>query len=71
MFQPGSRGYMQLLLFAPLALILPTFLGLNGIWISIPISDALIAIISIIFITHSFISLGRSKPEKKMVKSNA
>jgi putative MATE family efflux protein len=54
----------QILLFAPLVLILPIFMGIDGVWYSIPISDALIVIISIIFIAHGFKTLGKSTPEK-------
>lgn len=54
----------QILLFAPLVIILPLFMGLDGIWLSIPVADALIAIIAIIFIAHGFRTLGMSKPEK-------
>jgi len=64
----------QILLFAPLVIILPIFIGLDGIWLSIPIADALIAIISIIFIAHGFGSLSKLQPEKidkkKVVKAN-
>ncbi len=65
----------QILLFAPLVLILPILIGVDGIWLSIPIADGLIAVISIIFIAHGFRSLGKFKPDKinkkKMVKANA
>ena len=54
----------QILLFAPLVLILPIFFGIDGVWLSIPIADILIVIISIIFITHGFKTLGKTTPEK-------
>jgi putative MATE family efflux protein len=61
----------QLLLFAPLVLILPLFMGLDGVWISIPITDALISIISLIFVTHGLKTLGKFKTKNKEVKVDA
>jgi len=61
----------QILLFAPLVLILPLLFDLEGIWLSIPITDTLIAIISVIFITHGFMALGKTEPTKKEIKSHA
>lgn len=43
----------QLLLLLPMLVILPLFLGLNGVWLSLPTSDALSAIIAlIVFMTY-------------------
>ena len=36
----------QLLFFIPALLILPDFMGLNGVWLSIPISDGSGAIVA-------------------------
>lgn len=41
----------QVLILIPLLLVLPKFLGLNGIWLSGPISDSIAAIISIALIS--------------------
>jgi putative MATE family efflux protein len=61
----------QILLFAPLVIILPIFMGLDGIWMSIPISETLIAIISLIFIAHGLKTLGKHTPEKQKKKTEA
>ncbi|MCF0209214.1 MAG: polysaccharide biosynthesis C-terminal domain-containing protein, partial [Bacteroidaceae bacterium] len=43
----------QLLLLVPMLLIFPRFLGLDGVWLSLPTSDALSAIIAfIVFMTY-------------------
>lgn len=44
----------QVIIFIPLIIILPLFMGLTGIWISLPISDALIAVITFILIWCEF-----------------
>jgi Na+-driven multidrug efflux pump len=40
----------QVLFLTPLLLILPNFIGINGVWWSIPISDAIATILSLIMI---------------------
>lgn len=42
----------QIVILIPLLLILPHFLGLNGIWISAPIADFTSAIIALIFVAR-------------------
>jgi Na+-driven multidrug efflux pump len=44
----------QVIIFIPLIIILPIFMGLTGIWISLPISDALIAVLTFILIWREF-----------------
>lgn len=43
----------QLLIFIPLLIILPKYLGINGIWISVPISDFIIAILTFFMLKES------------------
>ena len=40
----------QLIFFVPALLILPRFLGLTGVWISIPVSDGCGSIVSAIWL---------------------
>ena len=42
----------QLIFLIPCLLILPTFFGLQGVWMSMPISDALSSIIAAILLTN-------------------
>lgn len=50
-FVSGLLSTLRLLVFQVVAvLVLPVFLGVDGIWISITVSDALAAIVSLIFI---------------------
>ncbi|MBQ8993546.1 MAG: MATE family efflux transporter, partial [Turicibacter sp.] len=44
----------QIILLIPLLLILPKFLGLNGVWLAQPITDLIIAIISFYLIRKEF-----------------
>ncbi|MDR3286096.1 MAG: MATE family efflux transporter [Prevotellaceae bacterium] len=44
----------QLIFLVPLILILPKFLGLTGIWLSIPISDFLSTILAVILLQRQF-----------------
>ena len=44
----------QLLLLLPLLIVLPKFFGLNGIWMSLPIADALAFLIAGIWIWHEY-----------------
>ena len=48
----------QVILFVPIVIILPFLMGLNGVWIAIPISDALIVIISFILVIRELRRLG-------------
>jgi putative MATE family efflux protein len=56
LFQAIGKGGMaslvllarEILLFVPLVIVLPLFLGLVGIWISVPIADVLIVILALI-----------------------
>lgn len=47
----------QLILIVPALLLLPRFFGLTGIWMSIPISDALATIISVTLLAYNCIKL--------------
>ena len=51
----------QVILFVPIVIILPILMGLNGVWIAVPISDALIVIISSILVIRELRRLGISK----------
>jgi len=61
-FQSTARGRMamvlgmlrQFILLMPLLLVLPNLLGLNGIWLSVPISDGLSIVIVGIAVLRSF-----------------
>ncbi len=44
----------QIILLIPLILILPKFIGLNGVWLAQPITDLIIAIISFYLIRKEF-----------------
>lgn len=43
----------QLVLFIPLLIILPKYFGLNGVWLSVPISDFIIAIVTFFMLNES------------------
>jgi putative MATE family efflux protein len=51
----------QVLLFIPLLLILPNFLGINGVWITAPISDVLSVILTAVVIYLEMRKLPKSK----------
>jgi len=51
----------QVILFVPIVIILPFLMGLNGVWIAVPISDALIVLISSILVIRELRCLGISK----------
>jgi putative MATE family efflux protein len=53
----------EILLFVPIVVVLPLFMGLNGIWLSIPLADALIAVLAIILFVIVFRSMGVSHQE--------
>ncbi|MBQ5730420.1 MAG: MATE family efflux transporter, partial [Bacteroidaceae bacterium] len=44
----------QILLLIPLLLILPLFLGENGVWYSMPISDSIAALLTVIMLVLQF-----------------
>ena len=52
----------QLILLAPLLLILPPVFGLNGVWMATPISDAGSALITGIFLWWQMGRLGKEEP---------
>ncbi len=52
----------QLLLFIPLLLLLPRLFGMDGIFLSQPISDAITAIISAVLLNHALRNLPADKP---------
>ncbi len=49
----------------PLALILPLFIGLDGIWLSMPIGEILAAIISAVYLRKAMNRLKVQKPESE------
>jgi Na+-driven multidrug efflux pump len=61
----------QILLLIPLYFILPHFLGLQGIWLASPISDAAAIIITIIVIARELFWLNRKIGEQKIHYVNA
>jgi Na+-driven multidrug efflux pump len=52
----------EILLFAPLVLVLPLFFGMNGVWVSLPIADVLIVILAIVLFSRVFKTMG--SPER-------
>ena len=44
----------QVLLLIPLLLVLPLFIGEKGVWYSMPISDAVAAVLTIIMLAIQF-----------------
>src|SRR5574344_2901207 len=44
----------QLILIIPALLIFPLFFGVNGIWMSIPISDSLATVISMTLLIYNY-----------------
>lgn len=44
----------QLIFLMPLLFVLPRFFGTNGVWLSMPISDALATVIAIILLYNEF-----------------
>jgi len=44
----------QLILIIPALLLFPRYFGLNGIWMSIPISDTLATAISVTLLTYNY-----------------
>jgi putative MATE family efflux protein len=65
----------QVILFVPLIIILPWFMGIDGIWWSIPAAEAIAVIIILMIITYEFKIIGVKKTEgsekTKKVKSHA
>lgn len=53
----------QVLLFIPSLLILPRFLGLDGIWLSGPLSDLVSSILTALFLFRELAHLGREHRE--------
>ncbi|WP_440952339.1 MATE family efflux transporter [Methanococcoides sp. FTZ1] len=53
----------QIIFLPPLVIILPWFFGLNGIWISFPISDFLACVVAV-FITRKEIAMMRALSER-------
>jgi putative MATE family efflux protein len=49
----------QVIILIPMLLILPKFLGLTGVWIAGPISDAVASLITAIFVTKEFRKLNK------------
>jgi len=72
LFQSIGKGGMasivllarEILLFVPLVIVLPLFMNLLGVWISIPIADVVIAVIASILLIVVFRSLGTTETEK-------
>jgi putative MATE family efflux protein len=51
----------QVIILIPLLFILPNYFGLHGIWIAMPISDALSAVIVVFFIARHWKKLNQAK----------
>jgi len=51
----------QLLLFVPLALILPRFVGAFGVWLAVPLTDGIVLVMSIAFIVGAYKKIGLEK----------
>jgi putative MATE family efflux protein len=56
----------QVLILIPMLLILPTIFGINGVWVSAPVSDTLSSILTAVFLYRGLKSLG--KDENQPVK---
>ncbi|NIP34090.1 MAG: hypothetical protein GWO27_04255 [Thermoplasmata archaeon] len=48
----------QVLIFAPLVLFLPTFMDLDGVWLSLPMADVSIVVITTVLIGREIRALG-------------
>lgn len=51
----------QLLIFIPILILLPRFLGLNGIWLAFPVSDILASILTLFFFLPEMRELKRKE----------
>jgi putative MATE family efflux protein len=65
----GGKAFFMLLsdsvlLFVPVIVILPTIMGLNGVWFAILVGDILIVILGLILVLHQFKNLGKNKVKK-------
>jgi putative MATE family efflux protein len=49
----------QLLFLVPLAFLLPRFLGLDGLFVAVPVADGLAAIVTLVFFVREMRGLGR------------
>ena len=49
----------QIFFLIPLVLVLPLYLGLRGVWISIPVADCLSTIVTAIWVAHEIRRIGR------------
>jgi len=58
----------QVIILIPLILILPTFMGLHGIWTAMPIADACSAIIVMFFLKSEWKHLGEAVSGKDKVE---
>jgi Na+-driven multidrug efflux pump len=71
LFQSLGRGGMasivllarEILLFVPLVILLPLFMDLWGVWLSIPIADVVIAVLASVLFIVVFRSLGTTDNE--------
>jgi L-lactate permease len=50
----------EILLFAPIVLILPLLVGMNGIWVSLALTDAVIFVIALILFSREFRKMSTS-----------
>lgn len=57
----------QLILLAPLILILPSFLGLKGIWLSTPIADVLATIVTTFFLIRQYRKINVLEKQKPSI----
>jgi len=58
----------QVLLFIPMLLILPNYWGINGIWMSAPISDALSVLLTATVIYYEIKNLANKQPKAASLK---
>jgi Na+-driven multidrug efflux pump len=50
----------QMLFLIPSLLLLPGFFGLNGVWLSMPVSDTLSTIVTAIFLVREYKKIGKN-----------
>jgi Na+-driven multidrug efflux pump len=51
----------QILFLIPSLLLLPSFFNLNGVWLSIPVSDTLSTIVTAIFLVREYKRIGKER----------
>ncbi len=61
----------QMLFLLPLLLILPNFFGENGVWYSMPISDFIAAVLTIILLIQQFMEWKKDSNNNHKIETNA